>query len=114
MGVEYEGALFRILSTPAPVGLRVEGEIDANSVESFLSALRAATRLVSGDVVLDLGALTFVDLGGLRAIVEIAGELRQEGRDLVLSPVAPHVRQLIQIIGWDTAPGVRLANDGAP
>ncbi|MFI0416758.1 STAS domain-containing protein [Spongiactinospora sp. 9N601] len=111
MGVEYEGALFRIHSTPHPPLLRVEGEIDANSAARFLAALRGAARSLGGDITLDLGELSFIDLGGLRAIVEVAGEIGAEGRNLVLSPVAPHVRQLIQIIGWDTAPGLSLPAD---
>jgi anti-anti-sigma regulatory factor len=55
---------------------------------------------------LDLAALDYSDLAGLRVMVQLAavGRLR-----VVLHRVPPHLRAILGIVGWDTAPGLELA-----
>jgi anti-anti-sigma factor len=113
MGLVFDGALLRICSIDEPPGLRLEGEIDLNNLAAFGTALAEATRRTPGDVHLDLAELTFIDLAGLRVIMEAAAGMCQ-GRNLVLSPVAPHVHHLIRMIGWDLTPGLLLGRAHAP
>src|ERR1700722_17321324 len=49
----------------------------------------------------DLGALAYSALAGLRVIVQLAAGRRR----MVLHRVPPHLRAVLAIVGWDTAPG---------
>ncbi|MEV6867741.1 MEDS domain-containing protein [Streptosporangium subroseum] len=110
MGLRFDGGLLRIRPMVDPHGLRVEGEVDAATLPVFTTALHEAVRRMSGDIHVDVGKLAFVDLAGLRAIIDLAAGL-EAPRSLRLSPESSHVHQLIKMIGWDTTPGLRLSGD---
>lgn len=108
-GVEpplYDDGALRITQIPGPgPGYALAGEID----EAAFPAL--ATRLgeIAADldeVHLNLAALDYADLAGLRVIVGLADTGR---RGVVLHQVPPHLRAILNIVGWDTAPGVEIA-----
>ncbi|WP_370019034.1 MEDS domain-containing protein [Planotetraspora sp. GP83] len=107
MDLEFDGALMRIRRTVDPPGIRVEGEVDANTLGELNKALSSAVLREPGDVHVHLGEVSFIDLSGLRALVDTAGAIG-DGRSLVLDPVPEHVLQLIKLIGWDGTPGLRL------
>lgn len=109
MTVEYDDPVLRITRILHPPGLRVEGEVDATTLAPFAKALAAAARR-GGDIHVDLGGLTFIDLGGLRVLVATARSL-ERGRTLVLHPLRPHLHRLITLVGWDDTPGLRLGGD---
>ncbi|NAS21058.1 STAS domain-containing protein [Herbidospora sp. NEAU-GS84] len=102
-----ETALLRIRRTFAPDGIQVEGEIDATSAADLARQLSEATGVVPGDLHVDLHGVTFIDLAGLRALVDTAKSLGDQ-RELVLGPVPDHVNHLMRLIGWHTAPGLRI------
>lgn len=102
-----ETGLLRIRRTFEPAGIRVEGEIDATSSAELARRLFEAGQTVSGDLHVDLQGVTFIDLAGLRAVVEAAKHLGDQ-RELVLGPVPDHVGQLVRLIGWHTSPGLRI------
>jgi anti-anti-sigma factor len=110
--LEFDGALLRIRRSVDPPGLELDGEIDANAVGELTRALSSAVRRERGDVHVDMGRISFIDLSGLRALVDTATTL-DEGRSLVLDPVPEHVAQLISLIGWDRAPGLRVQGGDA-
>ncbi|MEU7744324.1 STAS domain-containing protein [Nonomuraea sp. NPDC049158] len=58
----------------------------------------------------DLSGLTFIDVGGLRALVSAAAALHDGGGDhvLTLRSAPPHVRRLLQLTGWYQTPGLHL------
>ena len=58
------------------------------------------------EVHLDLAALDYSDLAGLRVMVQLAAAGRQR---VVLHQVPPHLRAVLGIVGWDTAPGLEFA-----
>ncbi|WP_239104059.1 MEDS domain-containing protein [Microbispora corallina] len=105
--LEFDGALLRIRRTVEPAGIRVEGDVEASTLEPLTRSLRAAASRGRGDVHVDLGGVSFIDLSGLRALLETAGSLGSR-RSLVLERVPDHVRELILLIGWDGTPGLRL------
>ncbi|MBP2702201.1 MEDS domain-containing protein [Microbispora sp. RL4-1S] len=105
--LEYEGALLRIRRTGEPPGVRVEGEVDANTLHELTRSLRAAAGRTAGDVHADLAGVSFIDLAALRALMESARTIGR-GRFLVLDEVPEHVRNLIELIGWAGTPGLRL------
>ncbi|GAA2914515.1 hypothetical protein GCM10010517_80960 [Streptosporangium fragile] len=100
----------RVRPTSDPCGLRVEGEVGTVTLPMFTAALREAAAREAGDVHLDVSGLVFIDLAGLRTIVDVAGGLAAP-RSLVLSPASSHVHHLITMIGWDSAPGLRLSEN---
>ena len=81
------------------------GEIDESTVGGLAGKLAEITAGL-GEVHLDLAALDYSDLAGLRVIVQLAGP----GRRVVLHRVPPHLRAILGIVGWDGAPGVEVAS----
>jgi ABC-type transporter Mla MlaB component len=81
------------------------GEIDESTIGGLAGKL---AELAAGldEMHLDLAALDFSDLAGLRVIVQLAGA----GRQVVLHQVPPHLRAILGIVGWDGAPGVEIAS----
>jgi anti-anti-sigma factor len=87
--------LAAFLATREPWGLRVLGEVDLSNRPAFLRALRA--RLAAHpDVRLDLGEVTFMDVGSLRAVFRLAAGLGTGGR-IVLANLRPQVRRVVAL-----------------
>jgi anti-sigma B factor antagonist len=90
-----DGAL-HIMTSPS--GLQLRGEIDAHSV-TVLSRHLDPLPGSSGDVVIDLSAVGFVDSSGLRVLVEAHQRAEAEARRLVLSGANRPVLRLLEISG---------------
>ena len=108
----YDDGVLRITRIPAPgpafspgPGYALAGEIDESTVRG-LSAKLAELAANLDEVHLDLGALAYSDLAGLRVIVQLAAGRRR----MVLHRVPPHLRAVLAIVGWDTAPGLEFAS----
>jgi anti-anti-sigma factor len=108
-GVEpplYDDGALRITQIPGPgSGYALAGEIDE---AAFPALARRLDEIAAdlGEVHLNLAALDYADLAGLRVIVGLADTGR---RGVVLHQVPPHLRAILNIVGWDTAPGVEIA-----
>lgn len=87
-------------------GYALAGEIDESTVGG-LSGKLAEIAAGLDEVHLDLAALDYSDLAGLRVIVQLTADGR---RHVVLHHVPAHLRAIMGIVGWDTAPGVELAS----
>ena len=102
----YDDGALRITQLPGPgAGYALTGEID----EAAFPALARRLDEIAADldeVHLNLAALDYTDLAGLRLIVGLADAGR---RGVVLHQVPPHLRAILNIVGWDTAPGVEIA-----
>ncbi|WP_157995714.1 STAS domain-containing protein [Thermomonospora amylolytica] len=97
-----------ITRTTDPVGLRIEGDVDAGQHDLLageLSEVLAAARAGEGVVHLDLSGLSFIDL---RALNLLAGQVRDEGNGVrvVLDNLSPDVGNLIDTLGWERLPGL--------
>ncbi len=90
--------------TPGP-RYALAGELDESTVRG-LAAKLAELAASLDEVYLDLGALAYSDLAGLRVIVQLAAGRRR----VVLHRVPPHLRAVLGIVGWDTAPGLEFAS----
>jgi anti-anti-sigma factor len=89
-------ALF-IASAPPPA-LRVEGELDLTNGDALTRVLRA--RLAAGPRLrVDLGAVTFADVGSLREIYQIAARLPAGGR-ITLANAPEPVRRVLDLAGF--------------
>jgi anti-anti-sigma factor len=80
--------------------LRIAGELDVANAGD-LSAVLAAH--FHGPLRLDLADLSFVDAVGLRAL------RGRSGQRLTIVAASGQVRRLVELLGWDTDPGVELA-----
>jgi len=105
----YDDGVLRIAPIPGPgPGPRyaLAGEIDESTVSGLAGKL-AEIAASFDEVHLDLGGLIFADLAGLRVIVRLAADGQ---RRVVLYRLPPHLRAILGIVGWDTAPGLELAS----
>ena len=102
----YDDGALRITRIPGPgSGYALTGEIDE---AAFPALARRLDEIVADldEVHLNLAVLDYTDLAGLRIIVALTDTGR---RRVVLHQVPPHLRAILNIVGWDTAPGVEIA-----
>ncbi|MET9570563.1 MEDS domain-containing protein [Streptomyces virginiae] len=79
--------------------LRMAGTVDYRTTGALATALETVLGW-SGDVRVDLGALEFIDLAGLRALAHTAGQLTR-GRRLRVTGLAPMLCHVISVAGFD-------------
>lgn len=84
-------------------GLRIEGELDRSTLPILTRALAPMT----GGFTLDLSGLTFIDVGGLRALITTAAGLHA-GHRLTLRSAPAQVRRLLGYTDWYETPGLHL------
>jgi anti-sigma B factor antagonist len=96
---------FRIELLDGQQSARMTGELDLATYDTAMAAL-AGLFEASGDVVLDVSDLTFVDSSGIRLFILLHQSLGEQGR-LVLQSPTPHVAGILQIAGLEGL-GVRL------
>jgi anti-anti-sigma regulatory factor len=104
--------VLRITRAYDPAGLIIAGEIDESGYSLLVQSLAALPP--RGEVHIDLGAVEFCDLAGLRAILSLAEPADDENvdRHLIVHAMPPQLRRILQILGWDDMPGTEL--DAAP
>ena len=90
--------LATFMAGETPDVLRVAGELDVTTAARFARALRARAA-VSRRVRVDLAAVTFADLTGVRTIFEVARELPPDAT-LVLCRTPSPMQRLLRLIGW--------------
>ena len=78
-----------------------EPRIDATVAIAFKDRMREATDRVAGRVVLDLGAVEFIDSSGLGAIVAAMKQLPGD-RKLELAALSPAVAKVLRMTRMDT------------
>jgi len=110
----YDDGGLRITRTGIPPGLALAGEIDESTYSRLVTTLDELTR-GRREVHLDLAGIVYCDLAGLRAIVRLASPGTGDGsaRRLVLHNVPAQLQAVLEIIGWDSVPGLSLDQQGA-
>jgi ABC-type transporter Mla MlaB component len=98
--------VLRISKVEGRPGLVIAGEIDEAGYPVLLQCLAALD--TGGEVHVDLAAVEFCDLAGLRAIVTVGRPEEQAGpgRDVCLHAVPSRLRNILHILGWDETPGL--------
>lgn len=88
--------------------LVLAGEIDEFSYPDLTASLARMVSAGRGDIHIDLGAVEYCDIAGLRAIVCATGSpaAARPGRRVVLHSVPPQLRKVLHILGWDALPTV--------
>ena len=81
--------------------LALRGELDMLSAPMLSRELETAAQSRPPRIVLDLARLSFVDVSGLRAILDAARDARREGRTLVVANPMPHIVRLLELTAID-------------
>uniref|UniRef100_UPI003F490DC2 STAS domain-containing protein n=1 Tax=Spirillospora sp. CA-290852 TaxID=3240041 RepID=UPI003F490DC2 len=101
-------ALLRVTAASSSPWLLMTGEIDVSNAREVQRALCGVHDRVPGDVHVDLAAVDFVDVAGLRAFTLAARDLHARDRILVLHSVSSHIARLFDLIGWSATPGLQI------
>ncbi|MDX6335061.1 MAG: hypothetical protein QOG05_2401 [Streptosporangiaceae bacterium] len=92
--------------------LFVAGEIDEYSYTSLIRALASVAR-DPGEIHIDLADVEYCDVAGLRAFVVLAADPchphHGRGARVVLHQVPAQLKDVMHILGWDTASGLAIA-----
>jgi hypothetical protein len=120
----YDDGVLRITTTADPPALVIAGEIDESTYAGLVSVLDKLADSVA-EIHVSLAAVSYCDLAGLRAIVRItgadgngagtsgagtsgAGTSGAGGRRVVLHGVSRQLKTVLEIVGWDSIPGLAL------
>jgi anti-anti-sigma factor len=95
--------LFEVLrrDDPRAINLYLRGELDMYSAPALLRELEKASAKRPARIVLDLAGLSFMDVSGLRAILDTARTVRREGGSLIISNPMPHIVRLLELTAID-------------
>jgi ABC-type transporter Mla MlaB component len=108
----YDNGVLRITRTASRPGLALAGEIDKSTYATLVKTLDDITR-DQREVHIDLAGVVYCDLAGLRAIVRLTAANGAGAVRLVhLHDVPPQLRAVLEIIGWDTIPGLAVNGPG--
>jgi anti-sigma B factor antagonist len=101
------------LSRPDGVCVAVSGEVDIDTAPRMRRALLEAVE-AGQPVVVDLGAVTFMDSSGLAALIVAQRAAQAAGATVELAEVPAPVRRLLSLTGMDTFLTYRPAAGEAP
>lgn len=85
--------------TTEPEVLGVSGDVDVAVVDDLLTRARDLLSRTTGDLVLDLGEVTFIDSSGLGALVRIRKSAAEKGVSLRLVNVPASVSRIFDLTG---------------
>ena len=86
---------------PSPVTLPLRGEIDLNTADELLTRGRMLLAQCGPDtpLVVDLGAVSFMDSSGLSALVRLRRAAEANGTPLLLRDVPDRVGTVLRLTG---------------
>ena len=84
---------------PATTAVTVPHRFDVHELDAFASTIDTA----AGDVVLDLGAVQFIDTAGLHALVEARAEALGRGAELWIDGLSVAARVTFELAGLGEA-----------
>lgn len=88
---------FEIQVRPGAAGIVVTGEVDLHTAPLLTSTLNEAAGGPSGEIVLDLAQVSFIDSYGLAALLDARQLAMERGRTLVLGSPSNVVRRLLEV-----------------
>lgn len=77
------------------------GELDDAGAVSLTEQLRQVAADLVGDLVVDIGLLTFIDSTGLSLLVSLDKKVRSSGHALTVADPTPMARRLFEITALD-------------
>jgi len=91
------------------VVLAIAGELDMATAPALREAVADVTEGLEGDLILDLGLMTFTDSSGLTLFVQEQKNLRSRGHEMIILDPTARTRRLFQVAGLDEYFTVRRA-----
>ncbi|WP_326756872.1 MULTISPECIES: STAS domain-containing protein [Streptomyces] len=88
------------------------GSVDHRTTDAFADALETALTW-PGDIQVDMQALEFIDLSGVRALARAAARL-EDDRRLHVVELAPLLCQVISMVGFDKTPALVVTAQEVP
>ena len=104
LGIWHSHGALRTAVMRDPPGLALGGDIDEETYPALVEALNHIPQ-DNASFHVDLSAVTFCDLAGLRAIVRLAGT----STPVILHGVPRPLRTVMKILGWDQEPGLVIS-----
>ena len=104
LSVTLPGEIATIKDRQVHDTLVLDGDIDEETYPALIEALHHLPR-DNASLHVDLSAVTFCDLAGLRAIIRLAGPTTQVTLDGVPGPL----RTVMKILGWDQEPALVIS-----
>jgi stage II sporulation protein AA (anti-sigma F factor antagonist) len=77
-----------------------EGQLNSVNAASVGADLLAQLQEGKGKVVLDLSRLAYISSAGLRVVLQLAKQIKQQAGSLVLCNLQPHVHEVFEISGF--------------
>lgn len=90
--------------------VKIDGEIDHGNASVLADALETHIDEGADIILLDLSEVTYLDSGGISAILGAVRELRERGWLGAINP-NPNVRRLLEIVGLSVDKGFRVFAD---
>jgi anti-anti-sigma factor len=81
--------------------LRFDGELDQSDVLNIKAAFDGAVAGIRGDIVVDLGGVTFFGTLGIGLITSTHDQLETEGRALRLANVPEFIERTLRMMNLD-------------
>jgi anti-sigma B factor antagonist len=97
----------RLQITSTEVGWSLGGEIDASTAPSLTAAFLEGPNNPRAVVEVDVGAVTFMDSSGLRALLLLVKHVAESGGTVAMCRTPPQLKRLIQLAGADDMLDVR-------
>jgi anti-anti-sigma factor len=107
-GPVYADTHLVVTRSATPVGLRFAGEIDITNSDAVAQSIRLALA-DTGDPHLDLSRLSFCDISGIRALVDMAMGLEGE-RKMLLHGLPEQLQEVMRVTGWSGLPSLVLCS----
>jgi len=88
----------------------VAGELDIAAAPHLRDRLQVVTG-PGEDVVVDVQALTFIDVAGSRALAAAAEQQRRRGGSLAVAGATPAVQRVLNLLGWSSLLASEVSRD---
>lgn len=82
--------------------LHIDGFLDAHTAPVFEQAIQHETQSGRNRIVVDCSKLTYISSAGLGVFMSFIEEIHDAGGDIKICGVIPKVRQVFDILGFDT------------
>jgi len=118
----YDDGMLRITRTGRPPVLAISGDI---TEETHAGLVKTLHKLTAGrqEIQISLRDVVYCELAGLRTIIRLTGAC--SGADepggakpvaarLVLRDVPQHIKTILEVLGWDSTPGLVIHEPGWP
>jgi anti-anti-sigma factor len=99
---------FRVSSAANAVRLMLVGELDLATAERARDAIRRA-QAEAGALICDLGDVWFVDLTGLRTLLDAAASAKRNGGRLTIANCPPIVPRMLALLRLEDALKIEAA-----